>query len=184
MDIHPTAIINPAAQIADDVKIGPYVCIDGHAVIGPGCVIQAHAPSSPGTVRMGRDNLVGYGAIIGAEPQDHAFNPKIHSEVIIGDHNSIREYCTIHRGSEQDTATVMGDHNLLMAGAHLGHNTKVGNHVIIANSVLLAGHVEVMTTHTWAAARSSTSMCASGRSRSPRAEAASPRTSPRSPWEP
>lgn len=142
MKIHPTALINPAAEIADDVEIGPYVCIDGHAVIDSGCVIQAHAILA-GSVRIGKNNIIGYGAVIGAEPQDHAFRPDINSEVVIGDENRIREYCTIHRGTTEGSATVVGNHNFFMAGTHLGHNTTVGNQVIIANSVLLAGHVEV-----------------------------------------
>ena|ERR1700677_766099 len=142
MEIHSTAIINPAADIADDVKIGPYVYIDGPAIIGPGCVINAHAILA-GMVRIGRDNMIGYGAVIGAEPQDNAYSPKIRSEVIIGDHNCIREYCTIHRGTTQDSATRVGNHNFFMAGTHLAHNTSVGSHVTIANNALLAGHVEV-----------------------------------------
>lgn len=142
MKIHPTAIIHPKAEFADDVEIGPYVCIEGPAIVGPQCVIQAHAILS-GAVRIGKDNIIGYGAVIGAEPQDHAFHSGIKSEVVIGDHNRIREYCTIHRGTANGSATVVGDRNFFMAGTHLGHNVKVGNDVIIANSVLLAGHVEV-----------------------------------------
>lgn len=142
MKIHPTAIIHPAAEVADDVEIGPCVCIEGPSVIGPGCILHARAVIA-GTVRMGRGNRIGYGAIIGGEPQDRAFNKSIHSEVIIGDHNDIREYCTIHRGTAEGSTTSIGSYNFLMAGAHLGHNTHVGNHVTIANGALLAGHVEV-----------------------------------------
>ena len=140
--IHPTAIIDPAARIADDVTIGPFVCIEGPVVIGPGCVIETRAILT-GTVRMGRNNFVGHGSIIGAVPQDHSFNPKIHSEVIIGDNNRFYEYCTIHRGAMQDSVTRVGSHNCFMAGIHLAHNTSVGSHVTMANNVLLAGHVEV-----------------------------------------
>ena len=142
MKIHRTAIISPKAKIAGDVEIGPYVCIEGPAVIGKGCVIQAHAVLS-GSVRLGKNNTIGYGAIIGATPQDHAYHPRIKSKVIIGDDNIIREYCTIHRGTIEGSATTVGNHNFLMAGTHLGHNVKVANNVIIANNVLLAGHVEV-----------------------------------------
>ena len=142
MKIHPTAIINPKAKLADDIEIGPYVCIEGPAVIGTGCVIQAHAILS-GSVKLGKNNTIGYGAIIGAIPQDHAFKIEIKSKVIIGDDNNIREYCTIHRGTSEGSATTVGNHNFLMAGTHLGHNVKVANNVIIANNVLLAGHVEV-----------------------------------------
>ncbi|MGB8355421.1 MAG: acyl-ACP--UDP-N-acetylglucosamine O-acyltransferase [Chthoniobacteraceae bacterium] len=140
--IHPTAIIHSSAELADDVEVGAYVCIEGHAVIGQGCKIQSHAILA-GNVKIGKNNVIGYGAVVGAEPQDHAFHPKIKSEVIIGNDNLIREYCTIHRGTAEGSATVVGNHNFLMAGTHLGHNVKVGNKVIIANNVLLAGHVEV-----------------------------------------
>ena len=142
MKIHPTALIDSSAEIADDVEIGPYVCIDGHAIIDSGCVIQAHAILA-GNVRLGKNNFLGYGAVVGAEPQDHSFHPDIKSEVIIGDNNRIREYCTIHRGTMEGSATTVGNDNFFMAGTHLGHNAKVGNNVIIANNVLLAGHVEV-----------------------------------------
>jgi UDP-N-acetylglucosamine acyltransferase len=142
MKIHPTAIIHPKAKIAKDVEIGPYVCIEGPAVIGAGCVIHAHAILC-GTVRLGKNNVIGYGAIIGGEPQDRAFHSKTKSRVIIGDHNTIREYCTIHRGTAEGSATVVGDNNFLMAGTHLGHNVKLGSNIIIANNVLLGGHVEV-----------------------------------------
>jgi UDP-N-acetylglucosamine acyltransferase len=142
MKIHPTAIIHPKAKIADDVRIGPYVCIEGPAVIGNGCVIHAHAVLA-GTVQLGKKNIIGYGAIIGAEPQDHSFHSKIKSRVVIGDRNTIREYCTIHRGTTEGSATTVGDDNYLMAGTHLGHNVRLGSKITIANNVLLAGHVEV-----------------------------------------
>src|SRR5438093_13128716 len=82
MPIHPTAIIHPDAQLASDAEIGPYVCIEGAAVVGEGCVIQAHAVLS-GTVRIGKNNRIGYGAVIGAWPQDLSFKPERHSEVVI-----------------------------------------------------------------------------------------------------
>ncbi len=142
MKIHPTAIVSPKAKIADDVEIGPFVCIEGPAVIGKGCIIQANAILS-GHVQLGKNNTIGYGAIIGAVPQDSSFHSRIKSKVIIGDDNKIREYVTIHRGSTEGTATVVGNNNFIMTGVHLGHNVKVADHVIMANNVLLAGHVEV-----------------------------------------
>ena len=142
MPIHPTAVIHPDAQLGTNVSIGPSAIIEGGAIIGDGCTIQAHAVISP-HVEMGEDNLIGYGAIIGADPQDFAFQPKVRSMVRLGSGNKIREYCTIHRGTSNDTATVVGDHCFLMAGAHLAHNVTLGNHVIIANNALLGGHVQV-----------------------------------------
>ncbi len=142
MRIHPTAIISPEADLAPDVEVGPFVCIEGGAIIGPGCRILAHAVIS-GTTRIGKNNSVGYGAIIGAPPQDFAYKPETRSEVIIGDGNVIREHCTIHRGTIEGSATVIGDGNFLMAGVHLGHNSHVGNHVVIANNSMLGGHVAI-----------------------------------------
>jgi len=138
--IHPTAIIDPSAQLGANVTIGPYAVIEGAATIGDNCVIQAHAIITGG-VTMGKDNVVGYNAVIGAEPQDLAFKPDVHSEVRIGDGNRIRENCTIHRGTSNGSATIVGSHCFLMAGAHLAHNVKLGDRVILANNALLGGYV-------------------------------------------
>lgn len=140
--IHPTAIIHPDAQLGTDVTVGPYAIIEGAARIGDRCVIQAHAVIGA-HVTMGEDNVIGYGAIIGGEPQDFAFRPEIRSEVRIGKANKIREYATIHRGTAEGTATVVGDQCFLMAGAHLAHNVALGDHVILANNALLGGYVQV-----------------------------------------
>lgn len=142
MSIHATAIIHPRAEIAEDVEIGPYVCIEGPAIIGPRCRIEAHAVLG-GVVRMGKNNIVGHGAIIGTEPQDLGFKKETRSEVVIGEGNRIRELCTIHRGTGEGTATRIGDHNFLMAGVHLAHNAALGSHCILANNALLGGHVQV-----------------------------------------
>ena len=88
MKIHPTAIVSPSARIAEDVEIGPYAIIGGDATLGPGCVVQAAAVIE-GRVTMGAGNFVGYGAVIGAAPQDFAHNAEISSEVRIGDNNRI-----------------------------------------------------------------------------------------------
>ena len=140
--IHPSAFVDPAAQLAADVEVGPGAIIDSGAVIGEGCRIQAHAVIT-GHVRMGARNAVGYGAILGADPQDYDFKPGTKSEVLIGDDNIIREYVTIHRGTKEGSVTRVGDNNFLMVGVHLGHNATIGNRVIIANNCLLAGYVEV-----------------------------------------
>jgi UDP-N-acetylglucosamine acyltransferase len=140
--IHSTAVIHPDAVLGQNVKIGPYAVIEGAAKIGDECEIQAHAVIGA-HVEMGRANLIGYGAIIGGDPQDFAFKPHIQSLVRIGDGNRIREYCTIHRGTTQHSITSVGSNCFLMAGAHLGHNVALGDHVIIANNSLLGGHVQV-----------------------------------------
>jgi len=140
--IHPTAIIHPDAQLAADVRVGPYAVIEGAAQIGAGCEIEAHAIIDAHVV-MGRENLIGYGAVIGGDPQDFAFKREVKSAVRIGDRNRIREYATIHRGTTEGSATVVGDDCFFMVGAHLGHNVRVGNKVVIANNCLLGGYVDV-----------------------------------------
>lgn len=140
--IHPTAVIHPDAQIGADVQIDPYVVIEGAAKIGARCVIRAHAIIGA-HVEMGEDNLIGYGALIGGEPQDFAFRPSVRSTVRIGSRNRIREYATIHRGTSDDSATVIGNDCFLMGGVHLAHNVCLGDHVVIANNSLLGGYVQV-----------------------------------------
>ena len=140
--LHPTAVIHPEAQLGANVTVGPYAVIEGAAQIGDGCTVQAHAVIGA-HVRMGRENVIGYGAIVGGDPQDFAFQPETRSEVVIGDGNRIREYCTLHRGTTEGSATVVGDGCFLMAGAHLAHNVRLGNGVVLANNALLAGHVVI-----------------------------------------
>ena len=142
MKIHPTAIVDPGAQVGSDVQIGPYSVIGPKAVIGAGTVIQSHVVIE-GSVAIGADNFIGHGAIIGGAPQDLSFSPERKTKVEIGKGNVIREYCTIHRGSADGSATKIGDNNFLMVGTHVGHNCEIGNNVIIANNCLLAGHVRV-----------------------------------------
>jgi UDP-N-acetylglucosamine acyltransferase len=140
--IHPTAIVDPGAQLGSEVEIGPYCVIGAGALIGEGSRIQGHAVIE-GSVTMGPRNFVGYGAIIGAAPQDLGFDPKTQSSVEIGEGNTIREYCTIHRGTAEGTATKIGDGNFFMVGNHLGHNCVLGNGVVMANDCLLAGYVQI-----------------------------------------
>lgn len=140
--IHPTAIIDPRAKLGEGVSIGPFAVLEGEVTLGDGCLVQSHAVIT-GRVVMGKNNHVGYGAIIGGWPQDFSFDPKIDSGVIIGDSNTFREYSTIHRGTAEGTNTIVGSGNFLMGGAHLGHNVKLADHIVIANNCLLAGHVEV-----------------------------------------
>lgn len=140
--IHPTAVIDPKAQIDSDVVIGPYVLIEGAVQISSGTEIQAHAVIT-GSVLIGSNNRLGYGTVIGSFPQDLSFDPNAISGVEIGDNNVIREYCTIHRGTKEGTKTEIGSNNLLMVGVHLGHNARIGSNVIMANNVLLGGYVEI-----------------------------------------
>ncbi|MDR2463639.1 MAG: acyl-ACP--UDP-N-acetylglucosamine O-acyltransferase [Verrucomicrobiales bacterium] len=139
--IHPRAIVHPKAKIGEGTVVGPDAIIDEQVTIGAGCEIRARALIT-GWTTIGDNNQIGYGAVIGAEPQDLAFKNE-ESYVRIGSGNVIREYATIHRGTKGGTATVIGDHCYLMANAHLAHNCRLGNHVILVNNVLLGGYVEV-----------------------------------------
>jgi UDP-N-acetylglucosamine acyltransferase len=140
--VHPTAIVDPDAKVGASVEIGPFSIIGPHATIGEKTIVQSHVVIE-GNVAIGRGNFIGHGAIIGAPPQDLSFSAERKTKVAIGDDNVIREYCTIHRGSPDGSATIIGDKNFLMAGAHIGHNCVIGNNVIVANNCLLAGHVRV-----------------------------------------
>lgn len=142
MTIHPTAVVDPAAQLSADVEVGPYAIIGPEVVIGARTAIKAHAVLE-GAVELGADNVIGHGTIIGTPPQDVAFKAGTRSGIRIGDGNIFREYCTVHRGSAEESQTSMGDRNYLMVGVHVGHNCVVGNNVIIANNCLLAGHVRI-----------------------------------------
>jgi len=140
--IHPTAIVDPAARIADDVEVGPFSVIGPQVVIGNKTIVQSHVVIE-GEVQIGHGNFIGHGAVIGVAPQDVSFSPERKTKVEIGNDNIIREYCTIHRGTAEGSATKIGDNNFMMAGAHIGHNCVVGDNVIIANNCLLAGFVQV-----------------------------------------
>jgi UDP-N-acetylglucosamine acyltransferase len=140
--IHSTALVDPAARIGADVEIGPFSVIGSEVTVGEKSVVQSHVVIE-GRVEIGTDNLIGHGAVIGAPPQDVSFSPDRKTKLEIGNNNVIREYCTIHRGAAEGSATKIGDKNFLMAGAHIGHNCQVGNNVIIANNCLLAGFVRV-----------------------------------------
>ena len=142
MKIHPSAIVSPQARLADDVEIGPGTIIGDDVTLGAGCVVGAHVILE-GKTTLGERNHIGHGAIIGSLPQDFAFKETVKSEVRIGHGNTFREYVTIHRGTEEGSATIVGHQCYLMVGVHLGHNTHLADKVIIANNCLLAGHVEV-----------------------------------------
>jgi UDP-N-acetylglucosamine acyltransferase len=140
--VHPTAIVDPNAKLSGNVEIGPFSIIGPHVTIGENTIVQSHVVIEA-EVAIGRRNFIGHGAIIGVPPQDVSFSLERKTKVEIGDDNIFREYCTIHRGSPDGSATTIGDKNFLMSGAHIGHNCLIGNNVVIANNCLLAGHVRV-----------------------------------------
>lgn len=142
MSVHPTAIIEEGATLGRSVEVGPFSFVGREVVIGDDTIIRSHVVLE-GSVRLGRKNSIGHGAIIGGTPQDLGFQPQTRSRVEIGDGNVIREHCTVHRGTAEGSATIIGEGNLLMAGAHVGHNCQIGNGVIIANNCLLGGYVRI-----------------------------------------
>lgn len=140
--IHPQAIVDPAATIADDVEIGPWTLIGPDVEIGAGTRIESHVVIK-GPTRIGEGNRIFQFATVGEECQDKKYAGEP-TRLEIGDHNVIREGCTIHRGTVQDQGvTRIGSHNLLMAYAHVAHDCVVGNNVILANNAALAGHVHL-----------------------------------------
>lgn len=142
MRVHPTAIVSSAARIADDVEIGPFTVIEGSVNLGPGVKVAGHVLLRGDTV-VGENSSIGWGSVIGADPQDLGFDPDTPSGVRIAAGNRIREYVTIHRGSTLDSVTVLGEGNYLMTGVHLGHDCRLGSNNVLANNVLLGGHVTV-----------------------------------------
>ena len=140
--IHPTAIIDPQASIAENVSVGPYSVIGPDVIIGAGCKIHAHVILK-GPTKLGQDNEIYQFSSVGEDTPDLKYNGEP-TELIIGDRNIIREGVPIHRGTVQDKGyTKIGNDNLFMAYAHIGHDSVVGNHTILVNNVALAGHVDV-----------------------------------------
>ncbi len=142
MSIHPTAIIDPGAELDENVEVGPYSIIEKGVAIGAGSVIKPHTIIS-GPTMIGTNNIIGPFATVGAPPQDLKYEGE-DSTLVIGDNNQIREYASIHRGTGAGrNETSVGNNNLLMGYVHVAHDCIVGNQVIMANGATLAGHVEV-----------------------------------------
>ncbi|WP_305046970.1 acyl-ACP--UDP-N-acetylglucosamine O-acyltransferase [Geoalkalibacter sp.] len=139
--VHPSAHVDPTARLADGVEIGPQAFVDADVVIGEGTCLMHGAHVGRWTT-LGRNNRLYPGAVIGHEPQDLGYKGE-ESHTIIGDGNVFREGVTIHRGNRPGTRTLVGDNNYLMVNSHVAHNCILGNHIILVNGALLAGHVEV-----------------------------------------
>ena len=140
--IHPSAIVDKRAKLGAKVSVGPYSVIDGDVEIGEGTTIGAHNVIT-GQTRIGRDNRIFHFCSIGEANQDKKYQGEP-TRVEIGDGNTIREYCSIHRGTVQDAAlTRVGNDNWIMANCHIAHDCFVGDHAVLANYASLAGHVHV-----------------------------------------
>lgn len=140
--IHPSAIVDPSAKLAEDVKVGPWSYIGADVSIGPGCVIGPHVVIN-GPTNIGVNNHIYQFASVGEACQDKKYKGEP-TLLEIGDNNVIRESCTIHRGTVQDNSiTRIGNDNLLMVNVHVAHDVILGNNTIVANNASLAGHVRV-----------------------------------------
>ena len=141
MNIHPTSIISESAQLGLSVSVGPYAIIEQDTSIGDGTEIRAHSVIKRFT-KLGPENVVHESAVLGGEPQDLGFS-ETESYLRIGARNSIREGVTMHRGTQPGSVTSVGSNCFIMAYAHVAHDCRLGDRVIIANNVALAGHVEI-----------------------------------------
>ncbi len=138
---HPTAIVDPKAKIGGGVTIGPYAVVYDDVVIGDGCQIGSHVLIHAGT-RMGQNCRVFNGAVLGTDPQDLKYAGE-KTTLEIGDDTTVREFCTLNRGSSHRMKTIVGSKTLLMAYVHIAHDCIIGNNVILANAVNMAGHVTI-----------------------------------------
>jgi UDP-N-acetylglucosamine acyltransferase len=141
MNIHHSAIVSPGARLEHSVSVGPYAVIEDETHIGEGSDIHAHAVIKRFTT-LGSGNTVHEGAVLGGEPQDLGF-VDCKSYLRIGAHNRIREGVTMHRGTQPESETTVGSNCFIMANAHIAHNCRLGDEVIIANNVALAGYVDI-----------------------------------------
>lgn len=139
--IHPTACVDSSARLAEDVQVGPHAFIDADVVIGPGTRI-GHGAHVGRWTTLGANNTLYPGAVVGHDPQDLGYKGD-ESYTVIGDGNVMREGFTAHRGNRPGTTTIIGNNNYFMVNSHVAHNCILGNHIILVNGALLAGHVEV-----------------------------------------
>jgi len=141
--IDPRAQVDPDAKLATDVEIGPCSLVGKHVEIGSGTQVGSHTIID-GPTKIGMDNFIGSFCAIGGDPQDKKFDRTGESRLEIGNGNTIREYCSINRGTDAGGGvTRLGDDNWIMAYCHIAHDCKVGCHIVFANNATLAGHVEI-----------------------------------------
>ncbi|MFO0985080.1 MAG: acyl-ACP--UDP-N-acetylglucosamine O-acyltransferase [Planctomycetota bacterium] len=140
--VHPSAFVDPETEIADGVEIGPLCVVEKNVAIGSGTRLLAHV-TVLGPTRIGRHNVLYPGCVLGGDPQDNSYRGEP-TTLEVGDHNRIREGVTMNRGTVKGGGkTVVGSDGLFMACAHVAHDCQVGSRVIVANNVLLAGHVQL-----------------------------------------
>jgi UDP-N-acetylglucosamine acyltransferase len=139
--IHPTAIVHPATRLGENVTIGPYTVVEENVTIGDGTSVGPHAIIGEYTI-IGRQCRIFHGASVGLIPQDMKFKGE-KTVLRIGDRTTIREFCTLNRGTAARGETVIGNDCLLLAYCHVAHDCVIGDHVVISNNLAMAGHIEV-----------------------------------------
>ena len=139
--IHRTAIVDPTAQLGRDVTVGAYAIVGPRVTVGDHCTIAPHAVLER-HVKLGASVRIGYGSILGGDPQDLKYEGE-ESWLEVGDHTIVREYCTLNRGTSASGRTTVGARCFLMSYVHVAHDCAVGDDVIIANAVQMAGHVTI-----------------------------------------
>lgn len=141
-DIEPTAIVSPNAELGDDVTIGPYAIVETDVVLGDGCIVEAHGIVRKGSILDSGVRVDSF-AVLGGDPQDLSFDPRIESGVKIGEGVEIREGVTVHRSSQENGYTEVGPGCFLMGNSHIAHDCMVGAGCVLANGALLGGHVQM-----------------------------------------
>jgi UDP-N-acetylglucosamine acyltransferase len=139
--IHPLSFVDPAAELADDVLVGPFCYVEAGVRIDAGCVLDSHVTVKQGT-SLGTNNFMAQGVVLGGDPQDRKYKGEP-TFLQVGNDNVFREYVTVHRATGEGTSTVIGNDNFLMANVHLGHNVTLHNHITIANNTGVSGHVTI-----------------------------------------
>ncbi len=140
-EVHPTAIIETGAELAEGVTVGPYAYIGAHVKLGAGTVVMHHA-TVDGATHMGEHNEVHPYAYIGGKSHDKKFRGGV-QRIEIGDHNIFREYVTVHCATAEDLLTRLGNNNLILAYSHVAHECHIGDHLVMSSHAALGGHVEV-----------------------------------------
>jgi UDP-N-acetylglucosamine acyltransferase len=146
VSIHPSVIASEHAKISVEADIGPYCVIEGDVEIGPGTVIESHARigSRYGRVTIGANNRIQHGAVLGGPPQDLAYDAGAYTALEIGSNNRIGEFVSINVGTAKGGGvTRVGNHNFIMAYAHVGHDCQLADHIVIVNGAQFAGHVTI-----------------------------------------
>jgi len=139
--IHPSAVVHPKAQIDPSAEVQPFAVIDQQVTLGANCIVGPHVHLT-GHTTIGAGNIFHAGCVFGDAPQDLKYKGEP-TRLRIGDQNVFREHVTVHRSAKVGEDTVIGSKNFLMANSHVGHNCRLGDHIVIANGALLGGHVTV-----------------------------------------